>query len=502
MSGRRGGALAHNAHGATRDMSEDLKTLWTRIVERVKNELESGHADQLIEGARPIQLDAGRLTVLFETGWARDWVEARHLSDLKDIIQDFIPGINDLQLISKADEKTGARSPANPMQNRVKDDETKGRTRKNGSKKTSTTSYVAPTTSPTQNGSGDRENTPIGSLNPRYTFDSFVVGPSNRFAQAASLAVAEEPAGTYNPLFLYGGVGLGKTHLMQAISHYVRVNHPRMVVVYVSSETFTNDLINALQRRSMPEFRQKYREIDVLLVDDIQFVAGKESTQEEFFHTFNTLYEAEKQIIISSDRPPKEIPTLQERLRSRFEWGLTTDIQQPDLETRVAILQNKAALEGINLPNETCLYIAETIESNIRELEGALVQVVAYANIQNCRITPEIAETALRDIVSHRKSRVITIDAIQQIVATHYGINIADMKSKKRTRAIAFPRQIAMYLSREMTDASLPRIGEQFGGRDHSTVIHACDKIRTSTETDRSLSQILHELEQKIKNPQ
>lgn len=468
-------------------MSEDLKTLWGRVVERAKREWKKTHADLLVD-ARPVSLDAGRLTLSFQTGWARDWVEARHLPELTEIVRDIIPGIRDLQLISREDED--AMPTALPVgERRVV------RASRAGS---SAASYnhvsYAPRTSVS------RENMPVGTLNPRYTFESFVVGPSNRFAQAASLAVAEDPAGTYNPLFLYGGVGLGKTHLMQAISHYVRSHHRRMVVVYVSSETFTNDLINALQRRSMPEFRQKYRNVDVLLVDDIQFVAGKEQTQEEFFHTFNALYEAEKQIVISSDRPPKEIPTLEERLRSRFEWGLTTDIQPPDLETRVAILQNKAAEEGITLPNETYLYIAEAIESNIRELEGALIQVVAYANILNRPITPEVAEIALRDIISHKKNRVITIDQIQSVVASHFGVQVSDMKAKKRTRSIAFPRQIAMYLARELTDASLPKIGEEFGGRDHSTVIHACERVRQAVETERSFAQVIKELEHKIKN--
>lgn len=467
-------------------MSEDLRTIWERVVARAREEWQSSHADLLLESARPVSLDAGRLTLHFPTGWARDWVEARHLSDLKRIIDEFVPGINDLQLISPADEGADVHAPATHAHAGA----VAPARRSNGAS-------VAPVRYRTQSW---QEQMPVATLNPRYTFESFVVGPSNRFAQAASLAVAEDPAGAYNPLFLYGGVGLGKTHLMQAISHYVRLHHSRMMVVYVSSETFTNDLINALQRRAMPEFRRKYRNVDVLLVDDIQFVAGKEQTQEEFFHTFNALYEAEKQIVISSDRPPKEIPTLEERLRSRFEWGLTTDIQPPDLETRIAILQNKAAEEGISLPSETYHYIAEAIESNIRELEGALIQVVAYANIQNCPVTPEVAEIALRDIVSRRSNRVITIEKIQEVVAAHYGVPVSEMKAKKRTRAIAFPRQVAMYLARELTDASLPRIGEEFGGRDHSTVIHAYDKIKEASSTERSLALTLRELEQKVRN--
>jgi len=346
----------------------------------------------------------------------------------------------------------------------------------------------------------DRDRMMGAPLNPRYTFDSFVVGPSNRFAQAASLAVAEDPAGAYNPLFLYGGVGLGKTHLMQAIAHYVREHHRKLYVVYVSSETFTNDLINAQSRRSMSEFRKKYRSVDLLLIDDIQFVAGKEQTQEEFFHTFNALYEADKQIVISSDRPPKEIPTLEERLRSRFEWGLTTDIQPPDLETRVAILRKKASEEGLMLPNDVLLYIANEIQSNIRELEGALIRVVAFASLHGCDITLDVTIEALKDLLSARKTKTITIEAIQQAVAQHFGIKAEEMKSKKRTRSVAYPRQIAMYLARELTDASLPKIGEEFGGRDHSTVIHAYEKVKSEAEQDARLAHTLRELSEKLKN--
>lgn len=446
----------------------------------------SATLDMLLENARPVSLDSGRLTLRFPTSWERDWVEARHLEDLKTMCQELMPEITDIQMITASENGSVKAAPASSRV-AVAHDAPPSR---------AASVPVAPETV--------RQRPPArvagGTLNPRYTFDSFVVGPSNRFAQAASLAVAEDPAGAYNPLFLYGGVGLGKTHLMQAIAHYVREHHPRMLVVYVSSETFTNELINALAKRSMAEFRQKYRNVDVLLIDDIQFVAGKEQTQEEFFHTFNALYEAEKQIVISSDRPPKEIPTLEERLRSRFEWGLTTDLQPPDLETRVAILRKKAADEGITLPSDTYLYIANVIQSNIRELEGALIRVVAYASLQNLPLTPEVAEEALKDIVSASKSRVVTVDLIQSVVASHYGVNVADMKAKKRTRALAFPRQVAMYLTRELTDSSLPEIGDAFGGRDHSTVIHACEKIKEEAESNPQLSQTLRELMQKIQN--
>ncbi len=325
-------------------------------------------------------------------------------------------------------------------------------------------------------------------LNPKYTFDSFVIGNSNRFAHAASLAVAESPAKAYNPLFIYGGVGLGKTHLMHAIGHYILHNNPKSQVVYVSSEKFTNELINSIKDDKNVEFRNKYRNIDILLVDDIQFIAGKERTQEEFFHTFNALYEANKQIIISSDRPPKEIPTLEDRLRSRFEWGLIADIQAPDFETRMAILKKKADVEKLNIPNEVMVYIATKIKSNIRELEGALIRIVAFSSLTNKEISVDLASEALKDIISSKQTRQVTIDIIQEVVANYYNLKIEELKSARRTRNIAFPRQIAMYLSRKLTDMSLPKIGEEFGGRDHTTVIHAYEKISNNLKKRRKSS--------------
>jgi chromosomal replication initiator protein len=324
-------------------------------------------------------------------------------------------------------------------------------------------------------------------LNPKYSFSTFVTGKSNEFAHAASVAVAEAPAQAYNPLFIYGGVGLGKTHLMHAIGHYILSQNPNSKVVYVSSEKFTNELINSIREYRNEEFRNKYRNVDVLLIDDIQFIAGKEGTQEEFFHTFNALHESNKQIIISSDRPPKEIPTLEDRLRSRFEWGLITDIQAPDLETRIAILRKKANLENMHIPDDVMLLIANKIQSNIRELEGALIRVVAYSSLTNKAITEELAEEALKDIISNNKPVEITVDLIKDKVSKRFEIRMDDFNSKKRTRAIAYPRQIAMYLTRELTDLSLPKIGDEFGGRDHTTVIHACEKISTDIQSDYQL---------------
>ncbi|NEZ47854.1 chromosomal replication initiator protein DnaA [Clostridium niameyense] len=335
-------------------------------------------------------------------------------------------------------------------------------------------------------------------LNPKYTFDSFVIGNSNRFAHAASLAVAESPAKAYNPLFIYGGVGLGKTHLMHAIGHYILEHNPQSKVVYVSSEKFTNELINSIKDDKNVEFRNKYRNVDILLIDDIQFIAGKERTQEEFFHTFNALYEANKQIILSSDRPPKEIPTLEDRLRSRFEWGLIADIQAPDFETRMAILKKKADVENLNIPNEVMVYIATKIKSNIRELEGALIRIVAFSSLTNKEISVELASEALKDIISNKQTKQVTIEIIQEIVANYYNLKIEELKSARRTRNIAFPRQIAMYLSRKLTDMSLPKIGEEFGGRDHTTVIHAYEKISTNLKKDESLQNAIKELKKRI----
>ncbi|MCE5285256.1 MAG: chromosomal replication initiator protein DnaA [Pelosinus sp.] len=337
-------------------------------------------------------------------------------------------------------------------------------------------------------------------LNPKYVFETFVVGNSNRFAHAVSQAVAESPAEVYNPLFLYGGVGLGKTHLMHAIGHRILQNHPKLKVVYISSEKFTNELINSLRDGKPESFRQKYRNIDVLLVDDIQFLSKKEHTQEEFFHTFNTLHEANKQIIISSDRPPREIQTLEDRLRSRFQMGLITDIQPPDLETRIAILRKKALLENFSVPNDVMVYIASRIDNNIRELEGALIRVMAYASLASQTIDINLATEALKDILPNGSPKQVTMELIQEVVSSYFKIKIDDLLAKKRTRNVTYPRQIAMYLCRELTDTSLPRIGEMFGGRDHTTVIHAHDKITRERNEDNKLCNTIKELIKRIEN--
>ena len=338
-------------------------------------------------------------------------------------------------------------------------------------------------------------------LNPKYIFDTFVVGANNNLAHAASLAVAESPGEIYNPLFIYGGVGLGKTHLMHSIGHFILKNNPAAKVLYVTSEKFTNELIDAIRNKnnfSPTEFREKYRNNDVLLIDDIQFIIGKESTQEEFFHTFNALYEAKKQIIISSDKPPKEIETLEERLRSRFEWGLTVDIQSPDYETRMAILRKKEEMEGYNIDNEVIKYIATNIKSNIRELEGALTKIVALSRLDNKEITVELAEEALKDIISPNDKREVTPELVIQVVADHYGITPLDISSQKRNKEIVYPRQIVMYLCREMVGTPLQMIGKYLGGRDHTTIIHGIEKINTEMNKNDTLNNTIEILKKKI----
>lgn len=356
----------------------------------------------------------------------------------------------------------------------------------------------------------DKNNIPLVSknpsstptfLNPRYTFDSFVVGGNNEFARAASLAVAENPGEIYNPLFIYGGVGLGKTHLMHSIAHFVLEQNPKSKVLYVTSEKFTNELIEAIQKKTTIAFREKYRSIDILLIDDIQFIIGKESTQEEFFHTFNTLHESKKQIIISSDRPPKEMTTLEDRLRSRFEHGLMADIQPPDYETRMAILKKKEELDGYTIDEDVLRYIATNIKSNIRELEGALTKIVAFSRLKKRELNVLLAEEALQDIISPNDKKVITPELIVDVVAEQYNISSSDIYSKNKSRSVSFPRQVVMYLCRKLTDLSVTDIGKVLGGRDHSTILHGFDKISTGIDEDSTLSNTIDILIKKI-NPE
>jgi chromosomal replication initiator protein len=330
-------------------------------------------------------------------------------------------------------------------------------------------------------------------LNPRYSFDSFIVGLSNQFAHAACRAVAEAPSRSYNPLFIYGGVGLGKTHLMHAIGHYVLRHGHSLKLTYISAERFMNEMINAVRYDRIIDFRERYRTVDVLLVDDVQFIAGKEGTQTEFFHTFNALYDSQKQIVISSDCPPHEIPSLEERLRSRFEWGLIADIQSPDLETKIAILKKKADTEIVPLPDDVAIYIAGKIKSNIRELEGSLIRLIAYASLTGQDITLPLAQEVLRDIINH-EDKAITIEAIQKAVSDHYHLKLPELKSRNNAKSIAMPRQVAMYLCKLLTHASLPEIGKSFGGKHHSTVIHSIRKIEDLRQSDHDFNNVVKNL--------
>ena len=449
-------------------METELKDLWDKTLNIIKGELTEVSFNTWIKSCEPICISSNTIKISVPNSFTQDILEKRY----KDLV------INSIEAACSKTYKLEFLIASEIQEAEEKEVRTK---------------------EPKKDSIAITVNDEMSSiLNPKYTFDSFVIGNSNRFAHAASLAVAESPAKAYNPLFIYGGVGLGKTHLMHAIGHYILQNNPSAKVAYVSSEKFTNELINAIKDDKNEEFRTKYRSVDVLLIDDIQFIAGKERTQEEFFHTFNTLHEANKQIILSSDRPPKEIPTLEDRLRSRFEWGLIADIQAPDFETRMAILKKKADVEKLNVPNEVMVYIATKIKSNIRELEGALIRIVAYSSLTNREITVDLATEALKDIISNKQNKSITIDLIQDVVAAYFNLRVEDLKSQRRTRNVAYPRQIAMYLSRKLTDMSLPKIGEEFGGRDHTTVIKDNKKISESLNNDESLENTINDITKKL----
>lgn len=459
-------------------MMEQLNQLvlvWDEVLEIMAAEVPERSFEAWLKNSRPVKFDGNTLHIEFPNEFTKDWVEARYINPLVKTLRQVTNRDWDIKFTIPQGVRSVSTVPEPTL--------------------SETQEPILEIVEPETKIAEPRRDAPTSSiLNPRYTFESFVVGNSNRFAHAASLAVAEGPAKAYNPLFIYGGVGLGKTHLMHAIGHYALEQNPNISVVYVTSETFTNDLISAIGKKSMVDFRNKYRNVDILLIDDIQFVAGKESTQEEFFHTFNALYEANRQLIISSDRPPKDIPTLEERLRSRFEWGLTADIQQPDLETRIAILRKKANDDNLVISQEVLSYIATHVQSNIRELEGALVRVTAHCNLHNVPLNIDTVVDALKDILKAPAHKPVTIEGIMEVVADHYSIKVAEMKSKRRTRNITYPRQVAMYLSRELTESSLPEIGEAFGGRDHTTVIHAVEKIDGELKLDPSLQSTINEL--------
>ena len=470
-----------------------LADIWQEMLKRMGQEFSSRVFETWLKSAMPLSATETSFEIGVPKKFVKEWIEENYSSRMQEMLLD-ITGKPLQLLITNLDikDEEEAIPVFIPTTKKEIDSVQSAPTTDNGVKKTN----EQPKTETGEQNQPSEE--PQALLNPKYTFESFVIGNSNRFAHAASLAVAEVPAKVYNPLFLYGGVGLGKTHLMHAIGNRIQQNHPYLKVLYISSEKFTNELINSILHGNPEAFRQKYRNIDCLLVDDIQFLSKKEHTQEEFFHTFNTLHDANKQIIISSDRPPKEIPTLEDRLRSRFEWGLITDIQPPDLETRIAILRKKAMVENIAIPNDIMVYIASRIDNNIRELEGALIRVTAFASLKKEPLTLDMATEALKGLLSDDASRPVTIDKIKEIVASYFRIKLDDLIAKKRTRNVAFPRQIAMYLSRELTDSSLPRIGEVFGGRDHTTVIHAYEKINKERTDDAKLDQTIKELAKRI----
>jgi|OM-RGC.v1.002424826 chromosomal replication initiator protein len=441
----------------------NVKNIWEELLISIKNKVSQQSYDLWINSLNPIGLHNNVLTIEVSDNFTKDWINDRYYPLLKSNLRNVLKTDTDIQFILAAEVENYLSQHSLEKVEEAKED--------------------------------IEYNT--NHIKSKYTFDTFVVGDSNRFAHAACFAVAESPAKSYNPLFIYGGVGLGKTHLMHAIAHYILTQGTGSKVVYVTSEKFTNELINSFRDDQTIKFRNKYRSMNILLIDDIQFLAGKERTQEEFFHTFNTLYEANKQIIISSDRPPKEIPTLEDRLRSRFEWGLITDIQAPDYETRIAILRKKAQVDKLYIPDEVINFIATKIKSNIRELEGCLIRIIAYASFTKKEMNVELAEQVLKDILNP-KTKQITVELIQKSIAEHFEIKSEELKAKNRSRTISHPRQIAMYLARELTDLSLPKIGEAFGGRDHTTVLHAHEKIKEQIKKDGKLENTLKELINKL----
>ncbi len=427
-------------------MSGDLSRLWSVILSDISKELSKPSFETWLTSARPISMRNNRLVIAVPNDFTREWIQTRYEKIILDKLNNITSSKCEVDYIISADFVDLDVDGTYPVEIPPVSKKVKSYSKK------------------------------VSLFNPRYTFSSFVVGPCNRLSHAASLAVAESPSKAYNPFFIYGGVGLGKTHLLHAIGQYISMHHNFENILYCSSEKFTNDFINAIRDNKTVEFRNHYRNIEVLLIDDIQFLARKEQTQEEFFHTFNTLHNLNRQIVVSSDRPPKEIPTLEDRLRSRFEWGLITDIQSPDLETRIAILKKKALLERLDISDDVLHYIASKIENNIRELEGALIRIVAYASLSSSEITLDLTDEALKNILFKTKKE-ISLEEIINFVAAHYHLTPGDLRGRRRTRDIAFARQVAMYLARELTELSLPKIGDEFGGRDHTTVLHALKKI-------------------------
>jgi chromosomal replication initiator protein len=463
--------------GVEHQIELTAESLWSEVSGRLRDALNDTTYSTWFGEASGLELAGGTFVLAVPNDFTRDWIEGHFLGLIGAAIRDVL-----------GEER--------PIELRVRETAAKP-------------AVVEPPAA--QDGAARRpEAAPVverlrarpesGGFNAKYTFDSFVIGSSNRFAHAAALAVAEAPAQAYNPLFIYGGTGLGKTHLLQAIAQYVSEHSSELSVRYVTSETFMNDFINSLRDKRIEGFKQRYRTYDVLLIDDVQFFEHKERIQEEFFHTFNSLYEAGSQIVMSSDRPPRDIATLEERLRSRFEWGLITDIQPPDLETRIAILRKKVKTDGIHIPDPQVLtFIASRVSTNIRELEGALTRVVAFSSLTGRAMTVELAQDVLRDVFPQGEAAEVSIKRIQDLVADRFGLSLDELCGDKRSQNIVYPRQVAMYLSRELTDSSLPKIGKEFGGRDHTTVIHATSKIARLIREDRSVYNLVQELTARVK---
>lgn len=454
----------------------ERSNIWDIILQTVKKRLNKQTFDSWF---RPIQFEGidetSKIIYLKTNQMNRDWVEIYYSSLIKEIMKEI--NLPNYEIEWKIEEEKPYEGSSFFSQHKeLVDDQTEMR-----ESAITTTSFV------------DIEPADT-TLNSKYTFETFVVGKCNEFAHAASLRVAESPGKTYNPLFIYGGVGLGKTHLMHAIGHFIKERNRHMRVAYISAEKFMNELINAIRYDKTQVFREKYRSIDVLLMDDIQFMAGKERTQEEFFHTFNTLHNNQKQIVITSDCPPREIPALEERLHSRFEWGLIADIEPPELETKIAILKRKAELEGVDLPDDVAFYIASKVKSNVRELEGALIRLIAISSLKGVPITKALAQDAIRNVVGFEEHESVSIEKIVKIVASHYKLTVDELKSKNNSRHIAFPRQVAMYLCKKLTRSSFPEIGRAFGGKHHTTVIHSVEKVENLMREDKNFHRVINDL--------
>jgi chromosomal replication initiator protein len=442
----------------------DLARVWEEILFLIESKMTKQGFDTWFANSRLLSFDGSKMLIEVPSKFHRDWIKDKHWGTLTDVISE-VTKKGTIEIDFEVPPQEQQKKPPKPAAKEEK-----------------------PEFRPVRSGVLDK----------KYTFQTFVVGPSNQFAHASAMAVAQAPGKAYNPLFIYSGVGLGKTHLVNAIGHHVQSANPRAKVAYVSSEEFTNELITSISRQKMEDFRQKFRNMDILIIDDIQFISGKDRTKEEFFHTFNALYEAQKQIVLTSDRQPKEIPDIEDRLRSRFEAGLIADIQPPDLETRIAILRKKAQVQNIRLPDDVAKYLATVLKNNIRELEGGLMRLGAIASLTNTEITVDLAKNELKHLIDTRE-KIITNDLIQKLVAEAFGVKPTDLKSKRRTKHIVLPRQVAMYLCRTIAGSSLPEIGNFFGGKDHSTVIHSIKTIEEKKEKDPELKSRIETLSKRLK---